>query len=546
MKTLLISVILFVSFVACLFSQNVEPEAMYFSIPCLSGTNIQQFDINDPEYIMNKFTLTWQWNNSPKLTRALKMNCSQGHEPSSGEQYLDQNDTGKEIEYIWQVTSMRPHPLYHSKSFTYKPTFTVDPAHFSPNANDSEKNIWGFKNRYITNPIIVNNRLRLSRLTQHTNPVLTNPWRSDNYYKVYDYDSKDGIDYKPVNGKYWRVSVNLRRASFASMNDTSDNAPVLSIVIPYFLNLSDSARKIKFSSKPNPSIRSEMTYTYSVGANNYQVSRGFELGTDTTTADSVIITRNMLPDSADYASGIGPDITINFDFITDGLFGNNEVFWSDWKDTTDISKIRSIGLDVHYHKTCDIHLNYIRIGNPMSHKLWKGELDSLFHSKIQTGINIIKDKGYKLVRFYGRDEIEDHYELWDAMRYFNKLVGGLAITEGNSQDERYFYRTESERSWRGSIPIGHTAVPHFRINHNHEGYIDKTKWKQVDSIVLKRIGYYDGFMTNPFSEQPADTLNSDYETWFEIKDTNRWHKLRVENLNDIMDTVLSCNDTIYK
>ncbi len=463
MKTLLISVILFVSFVACLFSQNVEPEAMYFSIPRSSGTNIQQFDINDPEYIMNKFTLTWQWNNSPKLTRALKMNCSQGHEPSSGAKYLDSNDTGKEIEYIWQVTSMSPHPLYHSKSFTYKPTFTVDPAHFSPNANDAEKNIWGFKNRNITNPIIVNNRLRLSRLTQYTNPVLTNPWRSDNFYKVYDDDKdKDNNDLKPVNGKYWRVSVNLRRASFASMNDTSDNAPVLSIVIPYYLNLSDSARKIKFSSKPNPSIRTEMTYTYSVGANNYQVSRGYELGTEATTADSIIITRSMIPNSSD-TSVTGPDITINFDFITDGDDNQNPVFWGDIKDSTDTTKIRSIGLNVYYHKTCDIDLNYIRIGNPMSHKLWKGEYDSLFHSKIQTGINIIKNKGYKLVRFYGRDEISDHYELWDAMRYFNKLVGGLAITEGNSQDERYLYRTGTDRNWRGSIPSGSTSAPHIYL-----------------------------------------------------------------------------------
>ncbi|GAB1372713.1 hypothetical protein MASR1M45_27760 [Candidatus Kapaibacterium sp.] len=152
------------------------------------------------------------------------------------------------------------------------------------------------------------------------------------------------------------------------MNDTSDNAPVLSIVIPYYLNKSVNAGKIKFSSKPNPNIRSEMTYTYSVGANNYQVSRGYELGTEATTADSIIITRNMLPDSADHAAGIGPDITINFDFITDGnLFDNhNHVFWTDWKDTTDVSKIRSIGLNVYYHKTCDIDLNYIRIGNPMS------------------------------------------------------------------------------------------------------------------------------------------------------------------------------------
>ncbi|GAB1372712.1 hypothetical protein MASR1M45_27750 [Candidatus Kapaibacterium sp.] len=147
------------------------------------------------------------------------------------------------------------------------------------------------------------------------------------------------------------------------MNDTSDNAPVLSIVIPYYLNKSVNAGKIKFSSKPNPNIRSEMTYTYSVGANNYQVRRGYELGTEATTADSIIITRNMLPDSADHAAGIGPDITINFDFITSNPILDNHNFYKDGEDTNDVSKIRSIGLNVYYHKTCDIDLNYIRIGN---------------------------------------------------------------------------------------------------------------------------------------------------------------------------------------
>ncbi len=425
MKTLLISVILIVSFVACLFSQNVEPEAMYFSIPRSSGTNIQQFDINDPEYIMNKFTLTWQWNNSPKLTRALKMNCSQGHEPSWGADSLRPNDTGREVEYIWQPVefSGTPHPLYYSKSFTYKPTFTVDPDNFSPNANDAEKNIWGFKNRNITNPLIINNRLRLSRLTQCTNPVLTNPWRSDNFYTKVG-QTQEAIDTN-INGKYWRVSINLRRASFSSMNDTSDNAPVLSIVIPYYMTSGStiSNGKIQFNTVPNPGNRSEMQYQYSVGSNNYVVSRGFELGTVSTPTDSLIITRNMLPNSTD---SIGPDITISFSFIASDPAINNPLFKSNADDKT-INRIDSIGLDVHYHKTCDIHLNYIRIGNPMSHKLWKGELDPLFHSKIQTGINIIKDKGYKLVRFYGRDEIDEHYELWDAMRYFNKLVGGLAL-----------------------------------------------------------------------------------------------------------------------
>jgi len=440
MKNLIIVIVSILVFSLNILSQTQEPTAQYFSIPRVSGTNIMQFDINDPEYKQDNFLLTWQWGNHPRMTKALKMNSS--HNWSRGD--LDSNTTGIRFNYIWRIDGISPHPQYDARSFTYKPTFTVDPDNFSPVPNDPEKNIWGFRNRNITNPVITDNKLELTPSTSYSNPVLSNPWRCDNYYKINDDDKdKENNDLRPYNGKYWRVSVNLRRKDFTPPNNIKDNAPVLVIKIPYYLTPGSTLSNdtIRFDTKPNHLVRTEMSYTYSVGSNNYSVSRGYCLGLDTASSDSIVITRNMLPNSADT---IGPDITITFSFIADGdKF--NPLFKTKADDKT-INRIDSIGLDVYYRGNCGILLNYIRIGNPLSDKLWKGELDVQYHNIIQSGINTIYNKNYKLFRFYGRDEMSNHYELWDAHRYYNKLVGGLAIIEGNSPDPRYIYRTETENN----------------------------------------------------------------------------------------------------
>lgn len=491
--------------------------------------------------------LGWQWNNHPRLTKALKMNTTQGHEPGWGEDKVIFNNSGKEIDFIWQVAGWYPNPLYNSRSFTYKPT--INPDNFSPISSDTEHNIWGFRTRNITNPVVVNNRLQLVPSDVRDSAVLSNPWRCNNFYNTLANNSGDhGEDLTPYNGKYWNVTLNLRRKDFTQANDTSDNAPVLVIKMPYYMTAGSDTTggMLKFNSMPIYNWRSEMNYSYSVidtaghDTTHYQVSRGYQLFmAPITPVDSIVITRNMLPNSTDSIADIGPDITITFSFIADQILGhgNNPFFKTKAEDNT-INRIDSIGLDVYYRGNCGILLNYIRIGNPLSDMLWKGDYDVIYQNRIQEGINIIKDKNYKLFRFYGRDEISIHYDLWDAMRYFNKLVGGLAITEGNSPDPRYIYRTETPNNWMGSLASGETAVPHFRINGNIPDYKDGGL---IDSIVLKRIGFLAGFAMKYWPEDvPADTMNSDYETEFYNGDPNRWHKLRYE----ILDSAVFIKDTI--
>jgi len=94
---------------------------------------------------------------------------------------------------------------------------------------------------------------------------------------------------------------------------------------------------------------------------------------------------------------------------------------------------------------------------------------------------------YRLFRFYGRDEIENNYNLWDAMRYFNKLVGGMMILEGNSRDPRYLYRAEEDYTWFVSLSMGSSAVPHFRRNENEIQWIDTSIWEIKIESKLKRM-----------------------------------------------------------
>lgn len=84
MKKNLILFVMLLTFSLNLFSQTIEPEALYFSIPQSDSTRTKQFSITDPEYRQNKFLLSWQWGNHPRLTKALKMNATHSWAPSWG------------------------------------------------------------------------------------------------------------------------------------------------------------------------------------------------------------------------------------------------------------------------------------------------------------------------------------------------------------------------------------------------------------------------------------------------------------------------------
>jgi hypothetical protein len=519
MKKSIITLTLVLIYTISLLSQNIEPSALYYLDPQSSGA-LKQFSINDSVYMQKNIVLGWQWHNFPIVTKSLRMNMTENFEPSWSADNLEDNNTGKDINFIFQLVHNNPEivPHLNSNSFTFKPTLNITSS-FTPVSGDTEHNIWGFRNR-ISNPVVINNRLELKRDTTYSNPVLSNPWRGNCFY--YNSTNADTL----FNGTHYVVSVNLRRKYFTSNNE-SDATPVMSLVIPYYLTGSSDTGKIKFNSVPNRTIRTALTYTYYVDGTPYIINRGYCLGIDSAATDSLVITRNMLPTLADSIAGIGPDITISFTFIADKqiLHGNNPIFKSSSGDTLRPDLIDSIGLNVYYHGNTSILLNYIRIGNPISDYMWKGKYDSLLQSNLQTKIIDINNKHYKLFRFYGHDEFADLYAKWDAMRYFNKLVGGLAVSEGSSCDKRYLYRTETENTWYGAINPGSCAAPFFTKNITEDGYRD-ANWNVYDSINYYRLNYQYGFIKNPYT-LVVDSLNPPYETWSNMPDDpNRWYNVR--------------------
>ncbi|HGJ66992.1 TPA: hypothetical protein ENS27_16660, partial [bacterium] len=522
-KSILIIIALIIT-LSTIKAQDKEPSALYFKIPRSNGIYNSQFDVGDPEYKQTKIMTGWQWYNHPRLTTALDMNFAQGWQVNYKD--LPANTTGKEIKYIWQIGG-NPNPMYYSNSFTYKPTIRIDTNSFTPDTNDSEKNIWGFLTRNITNPQVENNKLVLTtNLANVTTPILSNPWRGDSYLSLpSDHKEYDKVDF---NGKYWKVSINLRRRDFIGNNNLKDTMPILKIKMPYILN-NNTSNYINFSTKPDTNFANKvhLHYVYDAGNITDFVDRGYCLAEVNTTGNEIIITRAMLPNNSDT---FGQDITLTFSFINLGQEENNPLFRTTKDDTTP-DRIKQLGMEVYYLGNCDILLNYIRVGNPLSDKMWKGELDTLYQRKIQEGIDTIYQKNYRLFRFYGRDEIEDNYHLWDAMRYFNKLVGGMMIIEGNSRDPRYLYRAEADYTWFGSLSMGRSAVPHFRRNENEIQWIDTSIWEIKTVSKLKRMnsryGYYRDIYDN---NKILDTLSNAYE----LSSSKRWFEARKSNIDSII------------
>ena len=386
-KSLLIIAALIIS-LSTIKAQDKEPSALFFQIPRSGSTYHSQFDIHDPEYKQTKIMTGWQWNNHPRLTAALDMNFAQGWQVN----YIDlpANTTSKEIKYIWQI-GWDPNPMRYSNSFTYKPTISIDTNSFTPDTTDSERNIWGFQTRNISNPQVENNKLVLTtNLANDTTPILSNPWRGDSYFSLPSDDKfKNNTN---VNGKYWKVSINLRRRDFIGSNNNKDTLPVLKIKMPYTLN-NNTSNYINFISKPDNNFanKEHLRYVYDAGSIIDFEDRGYCLAEVNSLSNEVIITRDMLPNSDDT---FDQDITLTFSFIADKeiLHGNNPFFRTDLKDTIS-DHIKQLGLEVYYLGNCDILLNYIRIGNPMSDMMWKGVLDTTYQSHLQQMINTIHNKG---------------------------------------------------------------------------------------------------------------------------------------------------------
>ncbi|MCX6152548.1 MAG: hypothetical protein NT007_00150 [Candidatus Kapabacteria bacterium] len=505
MKTIQYFIIIFMLNSYLLYSQNKGPEPLYFKIIYGKSTSYKPYNLNDStnQNKQKHFQIGTQWGFHPKMAQALLFNSNMGYaDVYYNNPQIPNPDTSKFLDYIFQ----HPYGIHHnSRGFAYKATNKICAGTFSPNTNDSEKMIFGFQVCNFSNSDTMKNALVLTTLKTWTNPVLSKPWISNRFYKIandtVDQYGKNNFDY---SGEHYIITVNLRRKDLDSIDNLKDTSRVLSIIIPYYLTSgTTSSPFIHFDALPSTSSYS-MSYTYFDGSSSHTVTRGNCLLMQSSNSTTFTITRAMLPNLTDTLNGCSPDITISASFTcsTDPLSPNPPFKSIDGQSNT----IDSIGCDVYYHGNSNILLNYIRIGNPASDKLWKGEYDVEYHNELQKNLDSLHSKGYNLYRFYGHDEIKAP-ELFNGFRYLNKLVGGLLVTEQeNLRSPMEKYYLEATDLWLGGFGtvLGAPAPYYFNTiqerpypgiftcNYPHSYRIDNTG--NIDFI--KNSGY-ETYVTQP-------------------------------------------------
>ncbi|MCX6152520.1 MAG: hypothetical protein NT007_00010 [Candidatus Kapabacteria bacterium] len=374
-----ITIIFYLLLTNFVIAQNTEPTAFYFRY----NEHTTAIKMSVDSIKQTGFVTGAQWGVHPRIARALYMDCSHGGAIPDTTMSNNLGDSYK-MNYIWCPNGYYLYaiPNVNSRAFVYKPTL-IQPTNFHPNNNDPNKNIWGFKSTTLgSSPTVIDNKLLLDTGLAYSNPILSNPWINNKFYLI-----PNTSDYQ-IDGQHFIVTVNLRRKDLnTDTSKTSDT--ILKIILPYYMIPESVSRiikqdSIKFDLIQDSSLK-VMHYSYNDGTTTHAINRGYCRGVNFSNPRIFAITKAMLPNLSDSANyGIGPDITISANFTCNGLPFSNKLFKSNDQDA-DSSHIDSLGLNINYHGNSSILLNYIRIGNPKSDKLFKGEYDSLAHAVLQNG-----------------------------------------------------------------------------------------------------------------------------------------------------------------
>ena len=309
------------------------------------------------------------------------------------------------------------------------------------------------------------------------------------------------------NGKKWFLSINLRRLN--SDSTTKDSEEILKIRLPWISetfkthsrfdttgnyvyynvdNIQDSilikeapidhsivcdsvvieiieilkdATKfsyIKFDEVPS-NIANDTNHI------DWEDNRGIiHNSTPTVAADEIVITRNMLPLHSD---SHGPDVTLICKFTCDGI---------DTTVTNPMLKngisaypnIKNLGIEVEYLGVEDVAIDWIRLEMPGAQMLYEGMIDDAVVDHLegfwqQVAVDSFMNKGIYFPRLHDRHEYPSMAH-FGPVRYFNKLIGGIVVSETDAYDEERYHRYVGTNS-RWPITWGTQwfwSVPYFR------------------------------------------------------------------------------------
>lgn len=482
-----------------------------------------------PELLKQKnFVISTQWEGHPRVLKALLFNYNQGWHPNWGIPPLRDLDSSYKLKHIWD-----------NRNYEYIPGCVFEPTLYIPENKrdelvvrkyDTTLAVWGFS--HVKGTILPEsqhnddnyNRLILKKdsLSSYSSDsiVLKNSWMNN----LYSYNSGDP-NYPSRNGKWMKVSINLRRLNTNEVCNNNDT--LLTIKLPYSLKLSNNNyvhNYIKFSQIPSSNI-------YDTTHLCFFEDRGISLNMTNTSSlpQSIAILNSILPDSIRInRDSFNKDITINAFFNCDGAFNNNPKLRNDI-----LPYIDCLDIEVKYYGKTDIAIDWLRITSPFGDSILVGYYDQEQHNIIQNAINLIEGSNYEIGGFYGGDEVNESG--FTCEHHIARMYNYCTVTEGagGGHFDHYMHNINPMHLWDGANAFWSSKYAPFVHNN----------WNDIDNGNIKpyyRLNYPGcGLKGNATT---FDTLHSCYETDMEIENSTHyiknsilpwWYYLRQDTIENL-------------
>jgi hypothetical protein len=451
MKLIKIIFVLFFAFSLCKAQTTLDP-------PSILG-NLNQNMINQNADCIVR---GWNWGNPGKrLDDALSINFYHGDYNKDFYSFSTPN-----INYISQVGGFSGGHMHYCKlnsmAILFDPAITVDTTRdYEPPSWDATGAIYGFIDKnYGSVDINPSSNTFHRYLLDKTNVsqdelVLSNSWPQEKAFFLLDYSNVNVPSYLltnldqdylivndnpvltnffPLNGTRWYLSVNLK--SLESISTPVNEETVLKIKLKYTMN-DDTDGYIIFDKIPKQG-NSSITNIVSTLGNNRGKSR--QDSVLTSPIDYFPITTKMLRTNT---SGTNhTDITLSSHFYARAKVGNDdpllpflnpyfepEAYYDKSHNTSYDNYIKKLEVEVWYCGKLNCAIDWVKIETEQAKDLLTGQLDAALVTSCATLLSNTENTtlNNKINRFYGVDEfLRPHFS---AMRYFNKILGGLAQSE---------------------------------------------------------------------------------------------------------------------
>lgn len=236
--------------------------------------------------------------------------------------------------------------------------------------------------------------------------------------KVHDFGAN------PINGKVWMLTANISRIDSTSVDVSSDTA--ISFRLKFWYTIIDNSgvkeyrsRNIKFDSIANNTTWHDRGY-WETACRQYT-------GEDTTIFS---VKRSMMP----LVSSSGHPASASFSgYFTLGTVFNPDLTWDlDGLNSKNSTHIDSIDVLVYYHGF-PIALDYVRIEQPRSRQLLRGDLDSAVIKQIQGEIDTLRLFSADSMQLYRVSPfVENRLAQRWAVRHISKLCNGFVSSPGGT------------------------------------------------------------------------------------------------------------------